>query len=524
LKKCLLYMLCFFCIIALPGCSQSQVKTRSTLAEPDYWPTEGWKYATPESQGMDSELLAEAIDYIIAGDMDIHSLLIIRNGYIVTEAYFAPYTRDSLHDVASITKSISSTLIGIAIDQGIIGGVDSTVGDYIPTVSPDLAGLTVEDLLTMRTGLNLYQANMQLFEMLSSPDWQAYIASLGVNSSSTGSVFDYNSFGPYLCSSMLNSALQTDSLTFADHYLFAPLGIKEYVFSCDPQNGALLGFGELRIHPHDLAKIGYLFLNGGRWDGEQIVSSQWVNEATAQKVMIWQDMRPGIIGYGYSWWIDGQGSYSGRGSDNQRLEVFPKYNLIVLTNSGCGKGLPCIYPFMNKLNSGFILRSIESDSAIKENEQAYHKLQKKCTQVEVYEPEEGFGDPVEEKLDDRFYDQVYLMQDNMLGIRTIKLVENDQNNIIVEVSLNTFQVPDSMIIGLSTDGQWQYSKGRYGLPLIARLDNMGSSKMIIDVNELGNINVWKITIHFEDSSVSMALIDKLGEGKDMVISGVQRER
>lgn len=131
-----------------------------------YWPTEGWRTSTPEQQGMDSEKLAELLDYVEENDINIHSLLIIRNGYVVTDVYFYPFTNNSVHDVASVTKSFTGTLIGIAISEGYIAGVDQPVLELFPNrtvanVDANKKAMTLEDLLTM-IELELHTA-MQLF-------------------------------------------------------------------------------------------------------------------------------------------------------------------------------------------------------------------------------------------------------------------------------------------------------------------------------------------------------------------------
>ena len=133
--------------------------TPTTIPTSTYWPAEGWRSSTPEQQGMDSELLMEMLDDIRRREANIHSVLIVRNGHLVLEAYFDPYRKDISHVVHSVTKSVTSALVGIAIDQGYIDGVDQTVLSHFPertfsNLDPAKQAMTIEHLLTMTSGLS----------------------------------------------------------------------------------------------------------------------------------------------------------------------------------------------------------------------------------------------------------------------------------------------------------------------------------------------------------------------------------
>ena len=141
-------------VLAAAGCVETPDSGKESAT---YWPTTGWQTSTPEQQGMDSEKLAEALDFLQEEDVNIHSLLIIRNGYVVTDAYFYPFANGSVHDVASVTKSFTATLIGMAISEGHIAGVEQPVLEFFPertvaNVDANKKAMTLEDLLTMRSG------------------------------------------------------------------------------------------------------------------------------------------------------------------------------------------------------------------------------------------------------------------------------------------------------------------------------------------------------------------------------------
>ena len=303
----------------------------TTAPEPDIgpWPTDGWPTSTPEAQGLDSDLLADMLEYIDDGDLEIDSVTVVRNGYMVLDATFYPFPPGRDHEIHSCAKSITSTLIGIAIDQGLIEGVDQQVVELLAAAAPadldpDKAAMTVEDLLTMRTGLECrdsYQYGWQgLEEMRASADWAAHMLSLPM-SREPGTRFEYCNGSSYLLSAIITEVTGGTALQYAEEVLFDPLGIDEAVWSVNAE-GVNHGWGDMSLHPHDLAKIGYLFLKDGWWDGEQVFAESWVEAAT-----------PPHVAYGYQWWIENE-VYLALGHGGQYLLVHPDLNLVAVITAG----------------------------------------------------------------------------------------------------------------------------------------------------------------------------------------------
>lgn len=258
---------------------------------PTYWPTQGWRTSTPEAQGVDSALLAQAVDRIRIRGLAVDSLLIVRHGYVVLDAYFYPYSADRLHDVASVTKSITSTLTGIAIEEGKIGGLEAPLAGLFPEAmspysDPRKARITIRDLVSMSSGLRCGYApgEVELRAMLDSPDWLQSVLDLPM-AAEPGREFAYCSGNTHLLSAIISRRAHSTTLEFAQRRLFAPLGIHAVLWPTDPQ-GLNRGWGDLRMYPRDLAKIGYLFLHRGRWEDRQIVSAEWVERATRAQVSV----------------------------------------------------------------------------------------------------------------------------------------------------------------------------------------------------------------------------------------------
>ena len=327
----------FWILIFLVGCSQAAAtETPDVLQESNgAWPTQGWQASAPEAQGMDSGVLAAMLEDIQRQGHNIDSVTVIRNGYLVADAAIYPYEKDTKHIIHSCTKSIVSALIGIAIEQGYIDGVQTPVLDFFPgrsaeNIDENKKSMTLDDLLTMSSGLNCRDSYLYrwsgLNEMRASSDWVQHMLDLPM-AEAPGTRFEYCNGASFLLSAILTETTGTSAHEFADKYLFGPLGITDVIWPINPQ-GINIGWGELRMRPQDLAKIGYLYLRGGEWDGEQIIPSSWVEESTQKHIS-------GTLedGYGYQWWVDDSGIFMAVGYAGQFIFVVPEEELVVVFNS-----------------------------------------------------------------------------------------------------------------------------------------------------------------------------------------------
>jgi len=312
---------------------QAVKPSASQIPAPDYWPTTGWRSSTPEEQGIDSDKLAELLLAIREKNIQVHSLLVIRNGYVVADATFYPYDGQTVHNVASVTKSLMTTLIGIAIDQRKLDLDDKMVSFFpdrsIANLDQRKEDITVRHLASMSSGLDCTNEadELTLKEMVASPNYVQFVLDRKV-AWEPGEQFVYCSPAIHLLSPILQQATGMTALDFARQNLFEPLGFGEVMWPKDPQ-GYYDGWADVSLHPHDMAKLGFLFLNQGQWDGKQIVSRQWAEEST--KAQIETDDDP----YGYGWWIetDVEGA-SARGRGGQNIYVLPMWNMIIVTTGG----------------------------------------------------------------------------------------------------------------------------------------------------------------------------------------------
>ncbi len=345
-KRTAAYMLIgVVAVIALTIFVASRYAKHESATVPAYWPTNGWQSSTPEAQGIDSEKLTEVLDVIKNQSIPINSLLVIRNGAVVLDAYFYnPYSGKYPHDMASVTKSVMTTLIGIAAGQGKIN-LDQTLISFFPertiaNLDSRKEHITVRHLAGMVNGFEsgcLADDLGTLQRMRAIKDWiQNSLDRKMVQE--PGKYFCYDSPGMHLLSAILQESTGQTALEFAQQYLFGPLGIQDVYWESDLQ-GRTNGYGDLHIKPLDAAKIGYLFLNKGVWDGVQIVPADWVAQATTPHVKAGDDQ------YGYGWWI-AESSYGARGRGGQNIFVVPSLNAIVVT-TGAGFEYDLIDPYLS---------------------------------------------------------------------------------------------------------------------------------------------------------------------------------
>jgi CubicO group peptidase (beta-lactamase class C family) len=301
------------------------------------WPTNDWEVSMPEAQGMDSRLLMRFYQQVAKPAYRTDSVLIVRNGYIVSEAYFAPYEKDLLHDLRSVTKSILGTVVGVAIQQGRIHGRHQQVLDFFPgheASDPRQKLITIEHLLQMRSGIQWqewpYDERSDVLKMAASSDWVRYILRRPMNAG-PGVHFQYIGAAPHLLSAILTRATGQQAAEFARDQLFRSLGISDVKWLSDPR-GNSVGESGISMRPRDLAKIGYLYLHDGRWDGAQLLPGDWVRHVFAGSSPHTVPLRRGLPPrYGTLWWVDERPLMAAAiGRHGQYLVVLPRQAMILV--------------------------------------------------------------------------------------------------------------------------------------------------------------------------------------------------
>ena len=323
----------------LTSLALTQAASQTQSRVPDYWPTDDWRVAIPEAVGMNSTMLDEMRSHYRTLDWPLDSVLVIKNGYICFEDYPNPlFSEGSPHVMYSCTKSVSSALTGIAINLGLYG-IDDTVIDFFPGHTFDnmdawKEAITIQDLLMMRSGIPWDETTYDyghilndVTAMVGSTDAVQFVLDKPMESE-PGTDWVYNTGASHLLSAIITAESGMSTVAFADQHLFGPLGITSRIWATD-QQGINWGGHDLYLRPRDMAKFGYLYLNNGTWDDQQILPATWVTTSTSAL------SAPGTdTGYGYQWWSTPSfGSYSARGYLGQFIFVFPEYDLVIVFTS-----------------------------------------------------------------------------------------------------------------------------------------------------------------------------------------------
>jgi CubicO group peptidase (beta-lactamase class C family) len=325
----------FILILTLNTMFSSNLYVNS-FPEREYWPTEEWKTSPARKQRMKNNVLEQMIDYVQDEGVNLHSIVVVRNGYIVFEEYLSPGFMEQEHYLFSVTKSFMSALYCIAYEEGYIDDFDAKVLSFFPNVTidrydPRKENITITNLLTMTTGL-LWNDDANWVPMVSAPNQVEYILGLSLIND-PGTVWNYDTGGTHLLSAILQKVYGNTTLDFAEKYLFSKIGITDYSWDQDKQ-GIYYGGHGMYMTARDMARFGYLYLNNGTWDGEQVISSEWINATTGPII----SLGPGWA-YGALWWIRTDlGFYSARGRYDQMIYVLPEYDIVVAITSNNAPG------------------------------------------------------------------------------------------------------------------------------------------------------------------------------------------
>jgi CubicO group peptidase (beta-lactamase class C family) len=498
----------------------------ATIAPPQSGAAQGveatgvWPAATPESQGLDSGVLAEMLEHVRARQLPVHSVLIVRHGRLVLDATVYPFESGRLHDIASATKSVTSILIGIALDKGLLTSVNQRVSEVLPLSAaaafaesaksdPRREQLTIEHLLTMTSGWHcgVEPGEKELAAMRRSDDWAAFALKLPMWAE-PGSKYAYCSCNNHVLSAIISARTSDSALAFARRYLFGPLGIKDAIWPKDPM-GRSHGWGDLLLKPHDLAKLGYLYLHGGRWNGTQIVSEEYVRQSIAPRVIVRKDEDA----YGYGWWVNTARKpaiYEMVGRGGQRVAVLPDKELVIVFNGG-GVDTDELAPFL--------LRAIKSDAPLPESPD--HTKRLRIQLAEARRPPSASSPSNSTPLPElarKVSGQMYTVSEtNPLNLQFLSLTFSGSKAAYVRLRFlgGEWSAP----IGL--DGRARFSStGPSGQPMAAKGEWISPREFVLDLNTVANINHFVIHMQFDtERRVRLRIDEKTGEIKNLSLVG-----
>jgi CubicO group peptidase (beta-lactamase class C family) len=352
----------FITIIFLFSCNTTSDEYTYQIPEQT---NDGWETASLESVGINPDYLVDMMNRLNNYTQHrVHSILIIRQGKLVFEEYFSglahptigsypiDFDRETWHVLSSVTKSYTSALLGIAINKGFIQDVNQKVFDFFPELAHLNNGqkrdLSIEHMITMSSGLEWDQTTYPILDerndisqiQRAENPWDWYLGKPLVTL--PGEAFLYSEGCINVVGEIIKRASGIRLDKFAEQYLFTPLGInRHWWYLVRSDTGWIWASGDLRQLPRDMAKFGQLYLQKGKWNGQQIVPSQWVNQSAERhytfNAPFWS-LDWGMNGYGYAWWIKkpeyGEGAFCATGWGDQSIMVLPSFDLVAVFTGG----------------------------------------------------------------------------------------------------------------------------------------------------------------------------------------------
>ena len=331
--------------------------------------------ATPESQGISSDLFTALLRELDASkDTEMHHFMALRHGKVICECNFAPYPKGMWHITHSMCKSITGMAIGMLIEEEKLK-LDENIYDIFPDHINAFSKIfrpviTVENLLTMTSGVTFNESGI-----VSGNDWLGSFLNASVNEK-PGTEFQYNSLNTYVLSAIVTKRTGETLTEYLTPRLFGPLGITKYYWETCPKGITKGGWG-LFLCAEDMAKLGQLYLQRGKWHGQQLVSEYWIEISTARHLKTQND----TYGYGYQLWMEQRpGSFEYNGMLGQNVIIYPDMDMVLVTNAGNKEMFQdCI--MLNIIRKYFPVNYHPAD-VLPENPLSYSLLKRLCGELE----------------------------------------------------------------------------------------------------------------------------------------------
>jgi CubicO group peptidase (beta-lactamase class C family) len=479
------------------------------------WPTREWSTSSPEEQGMSSEQLARLVKFGASNDMD--SVLVTRHGRIVLEATYAPFRAGLRHRFYSATKSVTSTLVGMALADGRLDSTDHKVVDFfadrtIANLDDAKKAITVQHLLDMTSGL-AWQEGVNggaesYIAMARSPDWQQFILDQPMTTP-PGSRFYYNTGNSHLLSAILGKVTGRSTLDYARERLFGPLGIDDVLWRVDPQ-GVPIGGNDLYLQPRDMAKIGYLWMRGGLWEGKQILPAAWIEGVRSADVDMhenWSaDMR-----YGRQFWVmPRRDTFMAVGYHRQLVVVMPGLDIVAVATGSSRfaspSGMASTPRYGLDALAGFLAAAVTSDDAVTANPAATAELAErvKVAALEQPAPASPAGPPALVKA---VSGKTWRFTGSPARLKSLTLkLDDPQPSYEYELELGPPMVPPGPFGGpIGFDGQFRVGGRTPVGPSAARgAWSADGTSLVLEVQSLGGDDVARVTLVFGDRTVELS--------------------
>jgi CubicO group peptidase (beta-lactamase class C family) len=475
------------------------------------WPTKDWEASTPEAEGMDSAAIARIVDLV--GTYKQDTLLIIRHGKIVVDAYYAPYAPNIRHDLRSVTKSFIGTLTAIEVQEGLLDSVDHPIVDlfadkHISNLDDGKKAMTVQNMLDMTSGLAWKEESnspdQPIMRMYKSPDPTAFVLSQPM-SDPPGARFFYNGGNPYVLSALITRKAGRDALDFARDELFKPLGISSVRWGDTDAQGVTDGESGLFLAPRDMAKLGYLYLHQGSWDGQQIIPSSWVDRVRQGPVTATE-------GYHYAnfWWsLPDRGAFMARGRHSQIILVLAKLDVVAVMTGVLKDDED--FPTARLIDD--IAGAIKSDTALPPDSAAQSLL---AASIQKAATEQASPIGATPELAKTISGRSYRLSDNDLHVKTFSLSLVDPNpSWEITTATQRLDRPTARFGGpIGLDGLFRKSSARYGVNAV-KGSWLDDHTFMVERRILGHGETQRWTLAFDGGKVDVKFEDTDGVTADL---------
>lgn len=497
---------------------------------------EPFERATPESQGVSSEHIKNFLtDLCEDRDAHPHHVIVMRHGKIITECSFAPYVEGMWHITHSMCKSVTGMAVGFAVEEGLLS-LDETLESIFPDLVPLMSrirwrnqkGVTIENLLNMTSGVEFSEAGA-----ISGNDWRkGYMASN--LKCEPGTKWDYNSMNSYMLSAAIQEKSGMTMFQYLKPRLFEPLGIDKIYWEFSPEGITKGGWG-MFLRPEDAVKLGYLYMNGGRWGDVQIISEDWVKKSISKQ------SDNGNYGYGYQIWMGQRpGSFAFNGLFGQNVICDPDDDMIIMVNAG-NRELFASGSLTEILQRYWGISYRPSDEPLPENKKAREALTNYigvcngsiCRKDE--KPRRGWGlvprkfeviDP--EEMIATLKGHTFKMEGGGIGLFPL-ISQVMHNNFTDGISEIGFDEEDGVLVVLFREGN-EIHRIRVGLdrPLMSEIllhaepyyvgtkgriatDENDRLCLILDIHFIEEGNLRQIKLFFEGETIEMRCNEKPGD-------------
>ena len=478
------------------------------------WPTKEWQTSTPEEQGMDSAALARLVGFGASHSFD--SVLLVRHGNIVLEAYYAPYTANIPHAINSSTKAVIGTLTAIMYKDGLLDRLDHPVLDFfsdrsIANVDDRKRAITVQNLLDMTSGLE-WEAGFEggreqsLHDLGRSHDWIQFILDRPM-AHTPGETFYYNSGNPHLLSAIITKLTGLSAHAYAKDKLFGPLGIASPRWRRDPQGLSTGGFG-LALHTRDMAKIGYLYLHNGEWEDKQLLPADWIDRIRHATVNMNATFDPSLRYSNFFWAMPDRHVYMAVGYHGQIIMIFPELDVVAAMTAHD------FWPIRKMAE--LVSEAVKSGTALPPDPAGAKLLADAVRTVSTEKPTEiGVISDMAATVSGR----IYRFPENALNIKSLALILTGSNpSYDLEIYTHNPMEPSLSLYGpIGLDGLYRKAKPTASGVRAVKGAWLDPHTFGIDVQYLGAGEQRKWTLSFDGDSLALRGLD--GDGHNVSVDG-----